>query len=160
MGTPPFFAVSVVFGVLVLVKGHLINILTKQFLIFMLLISAVLNFPVLDDPKANTYTDEGGFISWPIFYLLEKGFGADNPMAIKGVIIALLVVLIVWIFYKFNIPVPIPRVNIRLPEQKPIERKISTPKIEKASSPLKEVSQKNSAPSHVDADPQDQRTEQ
>lgn len=43
-------------------------------------------------------------------------------------IILLLVVLIVWIFYKFNIPVPIPRVNLRMPEQKSLEvRKRSTP---------------------------------
>jgi len=49
----------------------------------MLLISAILNFPLLDDPKGNSYTEEGGYISWPIFYLLEQGFGADNPMAIK-----------------------------------------------------------------------------
>ncbi len=98
----------------------------------MLLISAILNFPVLDDPKGNAYTEEGGYISWPIFYLLEKGFGSDNPMAIKGIIITLLVVLLGWIFYKFNIPLPIPRVNIRLPEQKTLERRSSpTTKSEK-----------------------------
>ena len=42
-------------------------------------------------------------------------------MATKGMIISLFVILIIWIFYKFNIPVPIPRVNIRLPEQKNLE---------------------------------------
>jgi hypothetical protein len=36
-------------------------------------------------------------------------------------VITLFVILIVWIFYKFNIPVPIPRLNIRLPEQKRLE---------------------------------------
>lgn len=46
-------------------------------------------------------------------------------MAIKGVIITLLVILIVWILYKFNISVPIPRLNIRLPEQKPATRRTS-----------------------------------
>lgn len=42
-------------------------------------------------------------------------------MAIKGMIITLFLVLIIWIFYKFNIPVPIPRVNLRIPEQKKLE---------------------------------------
>ena len=46
-------------------------------------------------------------------------------MAIKGVIITLLVILIIWILYKFNISVPIPRLNIRLPEQKTLPRKNS-----------------------------------
>lgn len=133
MGTPPFFAVSIIFGVLVLLKWHLISVLTKQFGILMLLISAILNFPLLDDPKGNSYTEEGGYISWPIFYLLEQGFGADNPMAIKWVIITLLVILIIWIFYKFNIPVPIPRLNIRLPEQKSLERRPTSSKSEKTS---------------------------
>lgn len=96
--------------------------------------SAILNFPVLDDPKGNAYADEGWYISWPIFYLLEQGFGSDNPMAIKGIVITLLVILIVWIFYKFNIPVPIPRVNIRLPEQKTLERRTTPTKSEKTPS--------------------------
>lgn len=101
----------------------------------MLLISAILNFPVLDDPKGTSYTEEGWYISRPIFYLLEQGFWADNPNAIKWVIITLLVILIIWIFYKFNIPVPIPRLNIRLPEQKSPERRaVTSTKSEKPSS--------------------------
>lgn len=123
-GTPPFFALSFVFGVLVLLKWNLIRILTKQFLLLLLLVSAALNFPVLDDPKLNTYTEWGGYISWPVFWLLYKWFG-NQPMAIKGMIVTLFVVLIIWIFYKFNIPVPIPRVNIRLPEQKSLEYRSS-----------------------------------
>ena len=123
MGTPPFFALSIVFGIFVLLKWHLISLLTKQFLILLLLVSAVLNFPVLDDPKWTSYTEEGWYISWPIFYLLKQWFWADNPMAIKGVIITLLVILFIRIFYKFNIPVPLPRLNIRLPEQKTTDRR-------------------------------------
>ena len=134
MGTPPFFALSIIFGIFVLFKWHLISVLTKQFLILLLLVSAILNFPVLDDPKGNSYADEWWYISWPIFYLLEQGFGSDNPMAIKGVVITLLVILIVWIFYKFNIPVPIPRLNIRLPEQKTLEPRRTATKPEKPSS--------------------------
>lgn len=109
-----------------MLKGHLISVLTKQFLLLLFLVSAILNFPILDNPKTSII-QKGGYISWPIFYLLEKAFGTDNPLAIKGVIITLLFVLIVWIFYKFNIPVPLPRVNIRLPEQKPLPVRESKP---------------------------------
>jgi hypothetical protein len=60
-------------------------------------------------------------------------------------IILLLVVLIVWIFYKFNIPVPIPRVNLRMPEQKSLEvRKRSTPTLSSTKESSK-VSEESSA---------------
>jgi hypothetical protein len=36
-------------------------------------------------------------------------------------VVTLFLILVIWIFYKFNIPVPIPRLNIRLPEQKRLE---------------------------------------
>ena len=126
LGTPLFFALSTIFGLLVLFKGHLMRILSKQFIIMLALGSTILNFPVLDDSK-QLYTSRWWYISWPIFRLLKQAFGS-NASAIKGMIILLLVVLIVWIFYKFNIPVPIPRVNLRMPEQKSLEvRKRSTP---------------------------------
>lgn len=125
-GTPPFFALSFIFGVLVLLKSNLIRILTKQFLLLLLLVSASLNFPVLDNPKLYTYNEWWWYISWPIFWLLNKWFW-NNPMAIKGMIVTLFIVLIVWIFYKFNIPVPIPRVNVRLPEQKTLEYRSTKP---------------------------------
>ena len=63
-------------------------------------------------------------------------------MAIKWMVITLFLILIVWIFYKFNIPVPIPRLNIRLPEQKKLElrEKIITSSWQKK---VKQVSDSN-----------------
>jgi hypothetical protein len=51
LGTPLFFALSAIFGLLVLFKGHLMRILSKQFIIMLALGSTILNFPVLDDSK-------------------------------------------------------------------------------------------------------------
>lgn len=58
-GTPPFFGVLFIFGIVVLLKGHLIRLLTKQSIILLVLVSAGLNFPVLDDATKNAYQDRG-----------------------------------------------------------------------------------------------------
>jgi DNA segregation ATPase FtsK/SpoIIIE-like protein len=133
-GTPPFFALSIMFWLVVLFKWHLIRIIVKQFLLLLILVSTLLNFPVLDDPK-QLYTSRWGYISWPVFRWLAQAFG-NNAMATKSMVIALFAILIIWIFYKFNIPVPIPRLNIRLPEQKQFEsrrRTSITPSVQKKS---------------------------
>lgn len=41
-------------------------------------------------------------------------------------IVLFFVLLLVWIFYRFNIPLFIPRVSVRFPEQKTLERKTSS----------------------------------
>ncbi len=118
LGTPPFFAISFLFWLVILLRGDLVSILIKQALVLLILLSAVLNFPVLDSPKTVAFTDQGWYISWPLFYFLEKWFGSDNPLAIKWIIITLLLGLVFWIFYRFRIPLPVPRINIKLPNQK------------------------------------------
>ena len=95
------------------------RLLTKQFLVMLVVVSALLNFAILDDNK-QSYTSWGGYISWPVFWWLKQAFG-NNSLAIKGMIVLLFIVLLVWIFYKFNIPLPIPRVSFNLPEQKWLE---------------------------------------
>lgn len=129
VGTLPFFGLSIIFWIMVLVREQYISILVKQFIISLLLISAILNFPILDEGDSSKFTEAWGYISRPIFYILEKAFWADNPMAIKGVIVTLTIWILVWIFYQFNIPVPVPRVNVRLPKQsKPARKKTKTNK--------------------------------
>jgi FtsK/SpoIIIE family/Ftsk gamma domain/FtsK alpha domain len=151
IGTPPFFVLSIIFWLLVLFQWHLIRMLTKQFFILLFLVSALLNFPVLDNAKWNLYTNWWGYISWPIFWLLSKVFG-DNPMAVKWMIITLFFVLIIWIFYKFNIPVPIPRLNIRLPEQKKLEVRDRSTVLQKQ---IKKISEKNDySPMFLESDNQ------
>ncbi|HCY21439.1 TPA: hypothetical protein DIC40_06425 [Patescibacteria group bacterium] len=43
-----FFGLCIFVGIMILSKGHLIKLLIKQFLVIMILISAVLNFPIID----------------------------------------------------------------------------------------------------------------
>lgn len=150
IGTAPFFAVSIIFGLMVLIKWHLMNLLTKQFLILLVLLSWIFNFPLIDKSK-DSFSDFGGYISWPVLYILEQGFWSDNPMAIKWVIISLLIFLIIWIFYKFNITVPLPRVSFRIPEQKNPLRITKSTKLDSSTSswsknisPIRDVSVDNS----------------
>ncbi len=115
LGTPAFFALSLIFGLLVLFKWHLMRLLTKQYLIMLVLVSAILNLPIVDDAKISFFK-MGGYMSRPIFRILDRTLGA-NPTAIKAMVIAMFLIMIVWIFYKFNIPVPLPRVNLSMPKQ-------------------------------------------
>ena len=43
-----FFGLCIVVGIMILSKGHLIKLLIKQFLLVMILVSAVLNFSIID----------------------------------------------------------------------------------------------------------------
>lgn len=111
-----FFALCILVGIMILVKGHLIKLLIKQFLLVMLLISAVLNFSIIDG-DATQYEKLGWYISWPLIYLLNIVLG-NNALAVKVFIIILLILLIWWILYTFNFSLPRININIR-EEQKP-----------------------------------------
>jgi len=67
-------------------------------------------------------------------------------------VLTLFLILVIWIFYKFNIPVPIPRLNIRLPEQKRIEvrEKISAPILQKQNKKISDNYDYNITPSDSD----------
>jgi len=43
-----FFVLCVLFGIIVMAKGYLMKLLIRQFIIIMLIVSAVLNFPIID----------------------------------------------------------------------------------------------------------------
>lgn len=83
----------------------------------LVLLSGVLNFPVLDDDKVS-YVTGGGYISWPLFYVLEQVFWAENAMAIKVIVVFFCIGLLVRILYRFRVPLSVPRVKIKLPQQK------------------------------------------
>jgi DNA segregation ATPase FtsK/SpoIIIE, S-DNA-T family len=99
-----FFGLCIVVGILILLKWYLIKLLIKQFLVFMILISAILNFPVLDDTGVK-YQEAGGFFSRPILWALDNMFG-ENPSAIKIFIIILFALCLWWILYTFNFSLP------------------------------------------------------
>lgn len=48
VGLYVFFVLCVLVGVLIIVKGHLMKLLIRQFIIIMIIISAVINFPIID----------------------------------------------------------------------------------------------------------------
>lgn len=76
----------------------------KQFIILSMVISAILNFPVLEE-QSIAYAEYGGYIGWPILRVLQQIFG-ENPFAIKAIIVVLALWIIAWIIWAFNIPVP------------------------------------------------------
>lgn len=76
-----------------------------------MIISAILNFPVLEE-QSMRYQEYGGYIGRPILWALQRIFG-DNPFAIKAIIVLFAVGIIIWIIWAFNIPVPrLPSVSI------------------------------------------------
>ena len=48
IGLYVFFALSFVVGIIIMAKGYLMKLVIKQFMIIMVIISAVINFPIID----------------------------------------------------------------------------------------------------------------
>lgn|GEM_PF-3362040 len=97
---------------LVIVKDGLSRTIMKQFIILSMVISAILNFPVLEE-QGVAYQEYGGYIGRPILRILQRIFG-ENPFAIKAIIVVLALGVIVWIIRAFQIPVPrLPSVSLR-----------------------------------------------
>lgn len=99
-----FFALCFLVGILIMAKGYLMKLLVRQFLLVMIIVSAILNFPIIDG-NGEKYEQLGGYLSWPLLYILNLMFGGKN-IASKAFIILLLVGLVVWIFYSFNVSLP------------------------------------------------------
>ena len=95
-----------------LVKEGLTRTIVKQFFVLSMIISAILNFPVIEE-QSIAYQEYGGFIGRPILWILQRIFG-DNPFAIKAIIVLMAVGVIAWIIWAFNIPVPrLPSVSLK-----------------------------------------------
>jgi len=86
------------------------NLLIKQFLIVMMLVSGVLNFPIIDG-DVSKYQTFGGYLSWPLIELLNLMFGSQAT-AVKSFIVVLLIVAVVRILYTFNFSLP--KINLKL----------------------------------------------
>jgi len=125
-----FFWLCVLVWILILVKGYLMNLLLRQFLVILMLVSAVLNFPILDSWASN-FQDYWWYISWPIFWLLKMMFG-NQVTAIKAFVIILLIWSVIWILYTFNFSLP--KINFKVErESVPSNAKTSQPKVERQS---------------------------
>ncbi|MFZ2151150.1 MAG: DNA translocase FtsK [Candidatus Absconditicoccaceae bacterium] len=104
IGLNIFFALCILVGILVLIKGYFIRLLIKQFLVVMVLVSAILNFPVLDG-TGTTYQEAGGFLSRPVLWILENMFGG-KLVAVKTFVIILFALCIGRVLYTFNFSLP------------------------------------------------------
>jgi prepilin signal peptidase PulO-like enzyme (type II secretory pathway) len=99
-----FFALCFLVGILIMAKGYLMKLLVRQFFLVMIIVSAILNFPIVDG-DGEKYEKLGGYLSRPVLYVLNLMFGGKN-IAIKAFVILLLIGLIVRIFYSFNMSLP------------------------------------------------------
>jgi len=65
------------------------NLLIKQFVVVMILVSGIINFPIIDG-DTNKYQSFGGYISWPLIEILDAMFGAQAT-AVKTFIIIIFI---------------------------------------------------------------------
>lgn len=104
VGLYVFFALCVVVGALIMAKWYLMKLFIRQFMVMMVIISAVINFPMIDW-DVGKYESFWGYISWPVIALLQVMFG-QKAIATKSFIIILLILSIVWILYSLNFSFP------------------------------------------------------
>lgn len=112
VGLYVFFAFCFFVGIVIMIKGHLMKLLIRQFMVMMVIISAVINFPIIDGDLWK-YEKLWWYISRPIIALLQVMFGGKS-IATKSFIIILLILAIVWVFYSLNFTFP----NISLKTEK------------------------------------------
>ncbi|MEI8009448.1 MAG: hypothetical protein WCI00_09145 [bacterium] len=53
IGLYVFFALCFLVGILIIAKGHLMKLLIRQFMVIIVIISAVINFPIIDGDVAK-----------------------------------------------------------------------------------------------------------
>ena len=82
VGIHIFFGLMILAGIMTIVKQGLSRTIMKQFVVLSMVISAMLNFPALEE-QTIAYQSYGGYIGRPILGVLQRIFG-DNPFAIKA----------------------------------------------------------------------------
>ena len=103
-----FFALSFLVGILIMVKWYLMNTIIKQFAAIMFLVSAIINFPIVDG-ISNKYSEFWWYISRPILFLLQQMFGG-RTMAVKVFVILLFIWTIIRVAY--SLWFSLPKINI------------------------------------------------
>ena len=134
-----FFSICIITWTLILIKWYLMNVLLRQSLIVLMLVSAVLNFPILDTGTWN-YQEYGWYISWPIYWLLKTMFWSQTT-AIKAFVIILLVWSIIRVLYTFNFTLP--KINFKVErESAPAQPKVTQPKLNLERQSTKDIAEK------------------
>lgn len=109
-----FFGLSMLVWILIMAKWYLMNLIIKQFLLVMLLVSGIINFPIIDWDTSQ-YQQFGWYISWPLIKILDAMFGGQ-PTAIKSFIVILFIGSIVRVLYTFNFALP--KINLKVDKYK------------------------------------------
>jgi len=119
IGLNIFFWLCIATGIAIISKGYLIRALVKQFIILMILISAIINLQIIEQ-WAGTYEQYWWFLSRPLLFVLEQMFWWQM-LAVKIFVIILLILAIWRILYSFNFSLP--KININLKTEKKPKRK-------------------------------------
>lgn len=104
VGVTLFFWLLFFVGVILRFQMNRMKFVIKMFLVLLVLLSSLLNFPVLDTGNTS-YQQFGWFISYPLFYVLNQMFGW-SVTAIKGFVVLLALLYFAYLWYVFRIPVP------------------------------------------------------
>ncbi len=110
VGLYVFFALCFVVGIIIMAKGYLMKLLIRQFMVIIVIISAVINFPIIDG-DVTRYEKLWWYISRPVIALLQVMFG-HKAIATKAFIIILLILAIARILYSFNFSLP--KINLQI----------------------------------------------
>ena len=84
-------------------------------MIVMVIVSGILNFPIIDG-EIMKYEKLGGYISWPVIFLLNSLFGG-KAIAVKVFIIVALIAAVAWILYSLNFSLPKFSINLHQDEK-------------------------------------------
>ncbi|HMT01400.1 MAG TPA: DNA translocase FtsK [Candidatus Absconditabacterales bacterium] len=152
-GTDAFFAVCIMVGLYVLIKPHLIKLILKQFLLLFLIISAILNFPIVDGMSKN-YMQFGGYLSRPLLWSLDYLFGGKD-IATKVFVIILFLLVIVWIIVSFNIKLP--AIKLEIPQSSKKSTKQSDRDLKKK---LRDAQQEDEEDYDTDDEPEEEDYEE
>ena len=139
LGLVVFFGLCVVMGTLILFKGYLMKTLLKQFGLLMLVVSGILNFPVMKGESPNSVVnwvssnDYGGYFSWPLIEGLEMIFG-QTILAIQVLLVVFALLIFGWILYTLNVKLPsLPKINVEQYDKPQKKAETSKPFITKES---------------------------
>ncbi len=104
VGLYVFFALCFLVGILIMAKGHMMKLFLRQFMVVIVIISGIINFPIIDG-DATKYEALWWYISRPLIALLQGMFGG-KAIATKTFIIILLILAIARILYTLNFSFP------------------------------------------------------
>ena len=114
IGLNIFFWLSMLVWILMIAKWYMMNLLVKQFLVVMILVSGIINFPIIDWDTSK-YQQFGWYISWPLIELLNAMFGGQAT-AVKSFVVILFIWVIARVLYTFNFSLP--KINVKLEKYK------------------------------------------